>query len=381
MKADRLLNLPPYLFEELETRNQEAVAQGRDVINLSIGDPDLSPPASLIDNLDAAVRGGRYHRYPPQRGLPDLKAAVRRYLKRRCGCEPEDNQILILVGSKEGIAHLPWAVCNPGDRALLPDPGYPVYHSAVTFAGCDVATLPLDATGGFRPDFDSAPVAGARLCCINYPNNPTSAAVGDDVFQEALRISAGYGTIVANDAAYADVYRDGEAVPLLCGQPGALEHPVIEFFSFSKTFSVTGWRLGFAVGRADVIEALGHLKANIDSGQFAAIQAAMAKTLDGDGDAYAAAMRREYATRREAAVRRLEKLGFHCFSSYATFYLWTGVPDSWKSMDYALHLLEKANVLVTPGIGFGPGGEGYFRIALTRPVDVIEAAVDRIARL
>lgn len=383
MKADRLLSLPPYLFEELETRYDQAVDRGRDVIDLSIGDPDLPPPPSLLDNLTASVLNAHHHHYPPQRGLPSLKAAIRRYLGRRAGCEPADDQILILVGSKEGIAHLPWAVCNPGDRVLLPDPGYPVYYSAATFAGCTTVTLPLDAGEGYRPRFDALTATerdAARLCFLNYPNNPTSAGADANVFAQALEL-ASQGVIVANDAAYADVYGEGEPPALLCAQSGALELPTVEFFSFSKTFSITGWRVGFAVGRPDLIEALAHLKANIDSGQFGAIQEAVSRTLDGDGDEYAAAMRKRYQNRREEAVAALQKHGFQCFASCATFYLWTGVPAPWKSMDYALHVLEKADVLVTPGVGFGPGGEGYFRIALTKPVARIGEAVERLARL
>jgi LL-diaminopimelate aminotransferase len=384
MKADRLLSLPPYLFEELENRYDEAVGRGRDVIDLSIGDPDLTPPASLCDRLDAAVRSNEHHQYPPQRGLPVLKDSVRRYLSRRCGCEPANDQILILVGSKEGIAHLPWAVCNPGDGVLLPDPGYPVYNSAVTFVGGEKLLLPLDRERGFLPDFGAVErksLERARLCFLNYPNNPTSATAGPEVFAEALKFSDEYGFVLVNDAAYADVYEEGDPPPLLCGQPGMLDRPAIEFFSFSKTYSVTGWRLGFAVGRPDVIEALAHMKANIDSGQFGAIQQAVAETLNSDGDAYVAEMRGRYARRRRRAVELLESSGFHCFPSYATFYLWAQVPTGWKSMDYALHVLDKADVLVTPGIGFGPGGEGYFRIALTRPVERIEEAIHRLTGL
>lgn len=383
MKADRLLSLPPYLFEELETRYDDAVRRGREVIDLSIGDPDLEPPSSLLENLSASLVDPEHHRYPPQRGLPSLKAAIRRYLSRRAGCEPADDEILILVGSKEGIAHLPWAVCNPGDVALLPDPGYPVYFSAATFAGCQPLALPLDRDAGFRPRFDAISPEqrrSARLCFINYPNNPTSAVADPRWFAEAIEL-ASQGVIVANDAAYADVYGDGEPAPLLCSQPGALEMPVIEFFSFSKTFSITGWRVGFAVGRRDLIEALAHMKANIDSGQFGAIQEAVARTLDTDGDAYAADMRKRYLNRRETAVAALEKHGFQCFPSCATFYVWARVPALRKSMDFAIDSLAKADVLITPGVGFGPGGEGYFRIALTKPVARIREAVDRLARL
>lgn len=382
IKATRLLSLPPYLFEQLENSYRTAVAAGRDVVDLSIGDPDLAPPASLIDRLEEAVRSGCHHQYPPQRGRLELKAAIRNYLSRRAGVNPSDDQILILVGSKEGIAHLPWAVCDPGDVVLLPDPGYPVYNSAAGFAGCRPATLPLDATRGFLPDFDALGarmLENARLCFLNYPNNPTSATGDRGTFQRALSLARDHQVIVSNDAAYADVYYDGRPPELLCASPGALETPIVEFFSFSKTYCITGWRIGFAVGRADVIEALAHMKANIDSGVFGAIQEAIALTLETDGDDFADSMRREFQARRDLATTQLERLGFQSHPTCATFYVWARVPDSRSSMDFAMDVLEKANVLVTPGSGFGTGGEGYFRIALTRSLADLEAAFDRMA--
>jgi LL-diaminopimelate aminotransferase len=384
MKASRLLSLPPYLFEELQKSLSRAIADGRQVIDLSIGDPDLPPPPSLVSNLKTALDGGDFNRYPPQRGAPRLKESIRRYLRRRCGVEPDDDQMLVLIGSKEGLAHVPWAICNPGDTAIVPDPGYPVYHSSASFAGCHIATLRLDKSNGFLPDplqLSTLAREGARLCFLNYPNNPTSATAGADVFGSALQLSDKHGVVIANDAAYADVYTGDEAPPLLCGQRHALDHRAIEFFSFSKTYSITGWRIGFAVGHRDIIEALAHLKANIDSNVFGAIQDAVATTLDDDGDLYVAEMRETYQRRRRTASRLLDKLGFHCLESCATFYLWVRVPPTWKSMDFALRVLDRADVLVTPGVGFGDGGEGYFRIALTQSADMIEEAIQRLAKL
>jgi LL-diaminopimelate aminotransferase len=384
MKASRLLSLPPYLFEDLKNRYNQAISQGRDVIDLSIGDPDLEPPASLIANLRAALEEAAFHRYPPQRGTVSLKAAIRRYLKRRCGVEASDDHILVLIGSKEGLAHLPWAVCNPGDSVLVPDPAYPVYRSAAMFTGCRIANLELRESGAFLPDISTLTEScrrGAKLCFLNYPNNPTSAPGDADVFAQALELSDRYGAIIANDAAYADVYNRGKPTPLLCAQDGALERRMVEFFSFSKTYSITGWRVGFAVGHRDIIDALSNLKANIDSGVFSAIQDSVAKTLDSDGDRYADEMRRRYEERRGTAATLLEKLGFPCFKSYATFYLWLRVPSTEKSVEFAVRALGRANVLVTPGVGFGAGGEGYFRIALTQPSDRLEEAARRLAEL
>jgi len=384
MKATRLLSLPPYLFEELENRCREAVAAGRDVIDLSIGDPDLEPPASLKANLRRALDETANDRYPPQRGRAGLKAAIRRYLARRGGVEPSDDDILILCGSKEGLAHLPWAVCNPGDLALLPDPGYPVYFSAARFAGCDIAAFGLNADAGFLPDLGRLGgelLDRAKLCMLNYPNNPTSAVAGDELFRRAIALTDEHDFILANDAAYADVYFDGNPPPLLCAQPGALERPVVEFFSFSKTYCITGWRVGFAVGRPDIIEAMAHLKANIDSGVFGAVQDAVAATLDDDGDEYSEGMRREFQRRLDTSLAMVKNLGFQCHPTCATFYVWVKVPPPWKSMDFALHVLEKADVLVTPGVGFGEGGEGFFRIALTRPIDRLAEAGVRLERI
>jgi LL-diaminopimelate aminotransferase len=384
VKASRLLSLPAYLFEDLKIRYSQAVAQGRDVIDLSIGDPDLPPPASLVANLREALDEQSYHRYPPQRGMVSLKGSIRRYLKRRCGLDVADDQILVLIGSKEGLAHLPWAVCNPNDRVIVPDPAYPVYQSAAMFAGCRVVRLGLEASNGFRPDVSALADAcrsGASLCFLNYPNNPTSACVDASVFATALELGDRHGVIIANDAAYADVYFGGEPSPLLCEQPGALERRMVELFSFSKMYSVTGWRVGFAIGHREIIDALAVLKANIDSGVFGAIQDSVARTLDSDGDAYADWMRSRYEERRAAAIPSLEKLGFQCFTGYATFYLWLRVPSAEKSMDFAVRALDHANVLVTPGVGFGDGGEGYIRIALTQPVDRLEDAIHRLAGL
>jgi LL-diaminopimelate aminotransferase len=350
MKARRALSLPPYLFEDLEKRCRKAVASGRDVIDLSIGDPDLAPPESLLAHLREALSRDRHHRYPPQRGAAELKTAIQGYLSRRCGVTPALDEILVLIGSKEGLGHLPLAVCDSGDLVMVPDPGYPVYRAAAHLAGARVRSFDLDTSTGYAPAWKSlseSDLRSARLVTLNYPNNPTGATVTPDTLMAAVDLARTYQTVVVNDAAYAEVYSGNEAPPLLCAQTGALEAPVIEFFSFSKTLCVTGWRVGFAVGREDVIDALACVKANLDSGVFGAIQEAVARTLDTDGDIHAAAMRREFGLRRERAAGALEKLGFEC----------------------------------SPGAGFGERGEGFFRIALTKPLGRIEEAVDRIGRL
>jgi LL-diaminopimelate aminotransferase len=259
-----------------------------------------------------------------------------------------------------------------------------VYGAATRFAGCTHRFLRLEQSNRYIPDFSSLPDAdldAATICFLNYPNNPTGACVSERTFRDALRLGKNRKILIVNDAAYADVYSGDDPPPLLCAQPGASEMPMIEFFSFSKSFSITGWRVGFAVGRRDVIEALAHLKANLDSGVFGAIQEAVSVTLETGGTGYADKMRSEYSKRRDRVVGVLDKLGFQTLATYATFYIWARVPEPFNSMDYALHLLENGDVLVTPGTGFGEAGEGYFRIALTQPVERIEEALRRIERL
>jgi len=382
MKARRLLSLPPYLFEELEKRRDRARAQGRRVIDLSIGDPDLDPPPALVEALKSELGRSEHHNYPPQRGRLELKEAIATFLERTYGVRPREGQILILVGSKEGLAHLPLAVCDPGDRVLLPDPAYPVYQAAALFAGCKGESFALEAQEGFLPPRDETWArAGteARLVFLNYPNNPTSA-VAPAEFWDWLLAATGSRTVLVNDAAYAEVYFD-ERPAVLFARPGALERPVVEFFSFSKMFSITGWRVAFAVGNEGVIEALAHLKANVDSGVFGALQGALASfLLSPEASAFLERTRSRWRRRRDAALGMLGKLGFNCAPCSATFYLWVQVPPPGRSMEYALELLERADVLVTPGVGFGPRGEGYFRISLTRPREEIEEALARIEK-
>jgi LL-diaminopimelate aminotransferase len=250
MKSSRLLSLPKYLFEELASRHAQAVSSGRDVINLSIGDPDLDPPESLKRRLVAALEKSSNHCYPPQRGTDVLKRAVGDFLNRHHGVKPRDNEILILVGSKEGIGHLPLAVCNQGDGVLVPDPGYPVYRASAILAGCEPIAVGLERNNGFLPDFGALPadqLRRARLCFINYPNNPTSVAASPSSLREVLEMMEDRNIILANDAAYADIFFD-ERPAVLSSLSGALDAGSIEFFSFSKMLSITGWRVGFAVG-------------------------------------------------------------------------------------------------------------------------------------
>ncbi|HSG26966.1 MAG TPA: aminotransferase class I/II-fold pyridoxal phosphate-dependent enzyme, partial [Candidatus Krumholzibacterium sp.] len=284
MQSDRLLRLPPYLFVEIDRRKAEYVGSGGRVLDLGIGDPDLGAPAIVIERLKEALGVISHHRYPPGTGLPMLKSAIRDWAGREYGVAPGDDEILVTIGSKEAIAHLPLATVDPGSMVLVPDPGYPVYHSSAVFAGADSHRMPLTEVNGFLPEFsglDADVRKKARLVYLNYPNNPTAATAGPGFFEEAIGFSRETGSILVNDAAYSGIVFEGKAEALF---PAAIEAGIeyAELFSFSKTLSITGWRVGFAIGSPAVISALGRFKANVDSGVFSAIQEAIARVLDED---------------------------------------------------------------------------------------------------
>ena len=381
MKTSRRLELlPPYLFAEISRTVGRLRAEGRDVISLGIGDPDLPTPAPIIDALCGAARDPVNHRYPESEGLPELRAAIAGWYSRRFGVELNpDAEVVPLIGSKEGIAHIPLAVIDPGDVVLVPDPGYPVYTSGAVFAGGEVFYLPLSRSRGFLPDLGAVPTdvaRRARLLWLNYPNNPTGATADEDFFREVIEFARQFDVIVCHDAAYSEVAFDGYRPPSFLQLEGAREVGV-EFHSLSKTYNMTGWRVGMAVGNPDIIQALTRVKTNFDSGIPQAIQRAAIAALQGP-DGWVEARNRVYRRRRDLAVEALRAAGFDVRPPQATFYLWVPTPDGQPSIDFALRLLEATAVVVTPGVGFGPGGEGYFRISLTTPDDRLEEALRRL---
>jgi len=381
MKTSRRLELlPPYLFAEISRTVGRLRAEGRDVISLGIGDPDLPTPAPIIDALCGAARDPVNHRYPESEGLPELRAAIAGWYSRRFGVELNpDAEVVPLIGSKEGIAHIPLAVIDPGDVVLVPDPGYPVYTSGAVFAGGEVFYLPLSRSRGFLPDLGAVPTdvaRRARLLWLNYPNNPTGATADEDFFREVIEFARQFDIIVCHDAAYSEVAFDGYRPPSFLQLEGAREVGV-EFHSLSKTYNMTGWRVGMAVGNPDIIQALTRVKTNFDSGIPQAIQRAAIAALQGP-DGWVEARNRVYRRRRDLAVEALRAAGFDVRPPQATFYLWVPTPDGQPSIDFALRLLEATAVVVTPGVGFGPGGEGYFRISLTTPDDRLEEALRRL---
>lgn len=381
-KSDRLQNLPPYLFAEIDRKKKAAVAAGRDIINLGVGDPDRPTPRPIIESLQRACEVPAYHQYALDQGAPELRQSIAEFCRRRYGIQMDaGSEILPLIGSKEGIAHFPLAVLNPGDVSLVPDPCYPVYRSSSRFAGADVYDVPLSVENGFRPDLDAIPREvweKARLLFLNYPNNPTGGTADRAFFEQVIERAREHGVIVAQDAAYNEIYFD-QPQPSLFEIPGA-EEVAIEFHSLSKTFNMTGWRVGFAIGSAPVIGALGQVKANVDSGIFTAIQMAAKTALDGYEE-LTGPIRGLYRERRDAFVGGLRNLGWSVPSPEATFYVWIPCPPGYSSLGLSDLLLEKADVVTTPGIGFGPAAEGFIRAALTVETPRLLEAVDRIARL
>jgi LL-diaminopimelate aminotransferase len=381
MQSARLGKLPPYLFVEIDRRKSEYARSGGKVLDLGIGDPDLGAPEELRELLSEALGNRGYDRYPSDRGLPRLIEAIRKWALIEYKVELSPDEILVTIGSKEAIAHLPLAVVDPGDIVLVPDPGYPVYSSSAIFAGAEPVTMPLLQTNDFLPDLESigADISRrSRVMYLNYPNNPTSAIAPPDFFARMLGFCGKNDCVLVNDAAYSEIIYRGRAEALFpSGRDSGL--PYIEFFSFSKTFSITGWRIGFAIGSPEVISALGRLKANIDSGVFSAVQAAVAGLLEADYQTVIDRILAVYSERRDILSDGLRKAGIEFNAPEATFYFWIPVPGGEKSIDFCARLLDDTGIVATPGVGFGQGGEGYFRLSITAPTDTIREAGVKLA--
>ncbi len=380
--ADRVRNLPPYLFASIDKMKQEAVSKGVDVIDLSIGDPDMPTPPHIVEAMKKAVGKPQHHRYPSYEGMLSYREAVADWYKVRFGVslDPAD-EVLSLIGSKEGIGHIPLAFVNPGDVVLVPSPGYPVYPVSTLFAGGEPYLMPLREENNFLPDFRMIPeeiLKKTKLMFLNYPNNPTSAIASRAFYEEAIALAKKYNIIICHDAAYSEVYFDNKK-PLSFLEIEGSREIGIEFHSLSKTYNMTGWRIGFAVGNREVLFGLGKIKTNLDSGVFQAIQEASIVAL-GTGDELLSEIRKTYQERRDALYGGLKGLGMHCVKPEATFYLWGGVPSRFDSTTFVTHLLQSAGVLGTPGVGFGAPGEGYIRFAFTQPVQRIREAVERIKK-
>lgn len=378
--AQRIKNLPPYLFAEIERKIAQAREEGKDVIDLGIGDPDLPTPAFLVQRMCQEVQNPENHRYPSYRGLGAFREAVALWYKRRFGVSLDpDKEVVALIGSKEGIAHFPWCVVDPGDLVLASDPGYPVYKIGTILAGGTPLPLPLLPQNDFLPDFSLFPdvlLEKVKLVFLNYPNNPTSQVASLSLFQEVVRLAHRFGFVIAHDLAYSEISFDGYKAPSILEVDGAKD-VAIEFHSLSKMCNMTGWRIGFAVGNAKLIEALGRVKTNIDSGIFNAIQWVGVEALERVEEALEGILP-EYTRRRNLVVETFQKLGFNLSYPKATFYVWIPVPPGFTSMGFAEYVLDRAQVVVTPGIGFGRYGEGFVRISLTTPFQRLQEAMERI---
>ena len=381
--AARLRQLPPYLFAEIDRLKQEAVTQGKDIIDLGVGDPDLPTPPHIVRRVAEATADARHHRYPSYEGLMEFRQAVAEWYRDRFEVVLDPaTEVLTLIGSKEGIAHVPLAFIESGDTVLIPDPGYPVYQAATVFAGGTPHLLPLYPSNGFLPDLESIPLdvlRKARMLFLNYPNNPTAAGAPEPFLAQAVAFARRHRLILCHDAAYSEIAFDGFRPASLLSVEGAAE-VAIEYHSLSKTYNMTGWRIGFAVGSAEILSGLGRIKTNVDSGVFQAIQVAGIEALTGPQDCVAAHCK-VYQERRDVLVEGLNSLGWHVTKPRATFYVWIPVPAGYSSTELAKGLLSEAGIVMTPGVGFGPHGEGFIRAALTVPVDRIREAVDRIGKL
>jgi len=378
--SERLNSLPPYLFADLDRKKAEVAARGVDLIDLGVGDPDMPTPDHIIQANKEAVQDPMNHKYPAYTGSMEFTCAAAAWFKRRFSVtlDPE-TEVLPLIGSKEGIAHLPLTFLNTGDVGLAPSPAYPAYNIGIRLAGGRPWFMDLKSENNFVPDLEAIPddVAGqARLMFFNYPNNPTSAVADADFFRRVVDFARRHQIIVCHDAAYSELAFDGYRPISFLEVPGAKEVG-IEMHSLSNTYNMTGWRIGFAVGRADIIRELGRIKSNLDSGVFRAVQLAGKAAFEAS-DTFLEELNEEYTRRRDLMVAGLKKMGFSFVVPKATFYMWVETPPGYDSTRFCEHLLTTQGVVVTPGNGFGDAGEGYFRIALTLEIDRLKEALRRI---
>lgn len=380
MYSDRIRSLPPYLFAAIEKAKKDAIKRGTDAIDLGVGDPDLPTPGPVIEELCRAANDPENQQYPTTEGKIEFRTAVSEWCKGRFGIDVDpENEVLTLIGSKEGIAHAPLAFLNPGEKALVPDPAYPVYRTAVSFAGGVSITVPLKRENGFLPDLDSIDIKEAReakLIILNYPNNPTASSADLSFFKELVDFARDNRIILLHDNPYSEVYFE-EKPPSVLEIDGAMD-VAVEFNSLSKTFNMTGWRIGFVVGNSDIIAGITKVKSNIDSGNFGAVQdagtVALRKLLREPDE-----MRLKYKRRAERLYVGLKELGLELERPKATFYLWAWAGGS--SIEFCERLLSRTGIVATPGIGFGKFGEGYVRFSVTQPTSQIDMAVKKIEEM
>jgi LL-diaminopimelate aminotransferase len=381
MYADRIKNLPPYLFAAIDKAKTQARSRGVDVIDLSVGDPDLPTPEHISEALCRGAKDASNHQYPSYEGKLTFRTAVADWYRQTFNVDLDPrNEVLTLIGSKEGIAHAPLAFINPGDAALVPDPAYPVYRTATAFAGGESVIMPLLRENRFLPDLDAISPEDARrakIMFLNYPNNPIGASADKAFFKKVLDFARDYDIIVMHDNPYSETYYDGNRSMSLLEMEGAKD-VAVEFHSLSKTYNMTGWRIGSVVGNAGVVAGIGKIKSNIDSGTFGAVQDAGIVALQSP-KSVVDGIRKIYQHRIEILYRALKDLGLELDKPRATLYLWAWVGGS--SIEYAGRLLEKTGIVATPGVGFGKYGEGYVRFSITQPTPRIEEAAARLEKM
>lgn len=378
--ASCLDHMAPYLFAQIDAKRDALKAQGIDVISLGIGDPDTPTPEHIVEAMAKAIRKPANHQYPDYAGSTAYRTACAAWMRERFGVEVDPKaEVLALIGSKEGIAHLHTAFVDPGDYVLAPSIGYPVYSGGATLMSANTHFMPMREEDGFLADFDGIPqdvLAKAKIMFLGYPNNPTGACATEEYFDRAIDFCIEHGILLAHDNAYCDICFDGYRAPSILERPRAMEC-CIEFFSLSKSYNMTGWRIAFAAGNAQAVGALGTVKNNLDSGQFTAVQDAAIVALAGD-QSCVSDMCALYQRRRDVVVDALRAIGMECNAPKATIYVWAKVPAGETSASFATKLLEQAHVIVTPGSGYGPDGEGFIRISLTTPDEKLLEAVRRM---
>lgn len=380
--SKKIESLPPYLFAEIDRKIAEKRKEGKDVISFGIGDPDLPTPEHIVDAGIAAMRKTENHQYPSYQGMLAFREAVAMSYKRdyNLGFDPEE-EVIALIGSKEGIHNMHFALLDPGDLVLYSSPGYPVYHIGPIFAGGDSYPMPLNKENGFKPDLEAIPTEvakKAKMMWINYPNNPTSAMADKAFYKDVVDFASDNNIVVCSDEAYSHMVFDGNKSPCFLEVDGAREVGIV-FDSLSKTYRMTGWRIGHAVGNKELVGNLGKVKSNVDSGASQIIQEAGIAALTGPQDCVKESVQ-IYQERRDMMVRKLNDIGLICDKPKATFYLWIEVFDG-DSISFANKLLEEASIVVTPGVGFGPEGEGFVRIALTQPMNRMNEALERMEKI
>lgn len=379
-KSERINKIPPYIFAEIDKKKAEAKAKGIDIVDLGIGDPDLPTPEFIVEKMVEEVRKPENHDYPPYQGTLEFRTAVANWYQKRFGVTLDPNsEVISLIGSKEGIVHSFLTFLDPGDIALLPDPGYPAYNVGTLIAGGEPYLLPVNAEDNYEPDLNSIPldiIKRSKLIFLNYPGNPTGAIARDAFYENAITWAKAHDILICTDMAYSEVYYEGNKPKSLLEFPGAKDI-VLEFHSLSKTFNMTGWRVGMAVGNAEAVGTLGKIKTNVDSGVFKAIQNTAIHALE-NGEEFIEAQNERYQKRRDIIVNGLNELGWRLPKPKATYYIWAPVPAGMKSQEFTIHLLETTGILVVPGTGYGANGEGYFRISITTAEENLEEAIKRL---